>query len=208
MRENTWEDLRFLWQQQVPPGCTDGGEATGWPGVLTGMRQYERRVFRINRIKTAAAGILLLMAGTILLPGRTGSWLVTGGLAWIAVSMTVFLILYWRWQFRVDTLPLERSTLELIRMAQHALSRERTLFWRGMPLLGVALIAGLQLIYLDLLREEPLPDRLLWHGTSVLALLTALAGGLRFRQKRFQREMQPLLNRLQLLEKSFMENES
>jgi hypothetical protein len=200
------EEMRSVWQESSPPGTEPSDDSPNWQDLLAGLRRYERQVLRVNVAKTIGGVVTLLLAGGILLPGHIDSWLVLGGLSWVALSTLSFIIVYWRWQFRVGTLPLDRSALELIRLARHGLMRERTLFWRFMPLFGLAMIVGLQVVYLGILRNEPPTDRLLFHVLSALTLLAVLAGALRFRRRRFQREMQPLLDRLEQLEASWQEN--
>ena len=206
MENHSLEDMRSVWQETFPPGMEALDDSPGWQDVLARLQQYERRVFRINLVKTVASVTILLLAGGIVIPGHADSWLVLGGLGWIVLNALVFLALYWRWQFQVHTMPLHWNTMEFIQIARNGLMRERKLFRRFMPLFGLAMIIGLQVIYLGILQGYPLPSRILSHVVSVLALLAALAGGLRFRQRRFQREMQPLLDQLDLLKTSWQEN--
>jgi hypothetical protein len=190
------EEAKSVWQR-----CAD--EAAGprdWQTMLGGLREYETRVSRINRGKSWTALTILLLAFASLLPGHLHSWMVPAGLAWIGLSVSLFIVLHRRWQFRAEALPLDRNTLELIGFVREALHRERRLFFRALPLLCASIVAGLQLISLDVLRTAPVPDRVVLHTASVLAVAAVLAGGLRFRSRRFKREMKPLLDRLAAFE--------
>jgi hypothetical protein len=201
------DDMRAAWQEQRPAGLAAWERPDAWEDLLTGLRGYEHRVLGINTVKMIAGAILLLFTMGVLLPKYASSRLVIGGASWIAVSFTVFAVMYWRRQFRARSLAFERSTFDLIQSARQGLERERSFFRRFMPLLGLILISGLQIVYLDLLRDDPWPTRLLLHGVSVVALAAALAGGLRFRERRFKREMQPLLDQLDSLALSLQEDE-
>lgn len=201
------DDMRVTWQQQSPPGIEEWEARHDWHHLFSGLRHYERRVLTINRVKLFVALVLLAAVVTVLLPRHLSSPLVLCGLGWMIASFCAFAVLYWRRQFRASTLPLDHSSLELITAAREGLERERAFFRRSMPLFGLALIVGLQILYLGQLHDVPWPTRLLFHVISIVGLAAALVAGLRFREWRFSREMQPLLDRLDEAERSLKGDE-
>lgn len=195
------DEMKSIWQENADKPASP----QDWQSMLAGLRKYEKQVSRVNRGKTGAAIAVLLLACAALIPKHLHSWMVLAGLGWIALSLCLFLVLNRRWQFRTDALPLDRSSLELIGVARKALERERALFLRALPLLCFSVVVGLQLISLGVLRNAPVPDRILLHAVSVLAVAAVLIGGLRFRSRRFRREMQPLLDQLVAFETTWRE---
>ncbi|MBN2432563.1 MAG: hypothetical protein JXQ27_13895 [Acidobacteria bacterium] len=193
---NTRTEWQTVWQQQAAsPGAA--ATAADGAGLLVRLRAFEEGQRRINRLKTAA---LLLLLGSILsLFLRHATITVSGGigLALILGGSLVFLWIYWRHQFRLADLDLAAPPPRLIPQAIARLNLQRRLFAVCFPLLGVTLMAGLNLLYVDWLVEYTPGQRWLFHGGMTLLLGGAFWAGRRIRGRKYNREYAPLIAELE-----------
>jgi hypothetical protein len=193
--ENTLNEWKLLWQHQAPRLDWTAASAAD-AGLVDRLRAFEQRQLRINLIKTAA--LLPLLGGIFYLFVRHAAVTMTSGLGLLLIvgGSLVFLLVYWRHQFRMADLDLDAPPARLIPQAIARLNLHRRLFGLYFPLLGLFLIVGLNLLYVAWLAEAAPGMRWLFHGGMTLFMGLALWAGRRIRRRKFHREYQPLIDEL------------
>ena len=165
----TLEELQSLWQSQAAaPGISV-------EELVSDLRAHSRKHLGIYAVKTAAV-VLLLVPMLIFL---RHSPVIIAGLLLVATGAAITLFLDWRMHLALARLEFTTSTAGFV---PEAIRRLRSLK-RPMKIQLLALLCG-PLAGLNLMA---------W----VLLAIAAVLLGFRVRRRRFEREMTPLLDRLQ-----------
>jgi hypothetical protein len=169
------EELQGLWQQQH---------------LLVGeMARYQQRQFGINTIKTVTVAALLALVYAIA-ARFLHEPLVLAGFLVMAVSIVTFLVMYWRKQFRIARLDFSAPSREFMNSAVALLLGERQVFRAPALVMALLVLVGMNVMLLGL-HSGPL-----LHVINSLEIVAACWFGLTVRKRRFQRENQPLVDRL------------
>lgn len=173
------EELQALWRKQR---------------LLIGeMARHQDRQLRINVAKTIAVAVLLIPLCWIM-ARHLRSPLVVCGILWIVASVIAFMIAYWKRQFRVSRLDFAAPSREFIATAVARLKDQHRLFGAPFVVFVLCLVAGLNSTLAGL------STRLAGHLIYTAEVAVCCWIGLRIRERRFQRESQPLIDRLAAME--------
>jgi hypothetical protein len=169
------EELQTLWRKQR---------------LLIGeMARHQDRQLRITAAKTIAVAVLLIPLCWIM-ARHLRSPLVVCGILWIVASVIAFMLAYWRRQFRVSRLDFSAPARDFAATAAARLKEQHRLFGAPSLVFLLCVIAGLNLTLLGV--SAGLAAHLIYSAeVAVFAWI-----GLRIRERRFQRESQPLIDRL------------
>ncbi len=191
-----FDALKKNWQTQKPAGGMKLNADEIISDSLSRLRKFEKRIFRINMVKTA--GIVLASALIIwsMLFVTPVSAVKIAGVAWLLISIAVFWTKYLMIQLRTGKLNVKEKSLDFIDDVLKNFSGQRGLFRKDFKFFGAALITGINILYLDLLNDMPPLERLSFHVLVSAVLTAALYAGIKFRMRRFKNENEPLENEL------------
>ncbi len=163
---------------------------------LSGLKKFEKKQFKINLAKTT--GIVLVFAYLFWSMLIITPFSLIKGIAvvWIAVSLIVFLIVYWKIQLKVNNLNVRGNSLNFIDEVLENFSRQKKLFKEKFWIFGASLIAGVNILYLDLLKSEQFLKRLEFHVLFTVIMIAVIWGGIKIRMLRFKKEYEPIENEL------------
>lgn len=190
------DEYKELWQKQkvnMKAAFTATGNAI--PNILDKLKKFERKQFGINLTKTIIVALIILTMFFFLGETNFGLFSITG-IVIIFSSVVSFLIIYWKKQFKVSELNLDDSSNKFLEHAVFKLNEQKKLFKVYFPYFGAGLIAGLNLLYLDMFEGYELSSKFYMHlGMSTL-LLVAILIGWKIRMYRIRKEWQPLIDEL------------
>jgi hypothetical protein len=122
------------------------------------------------------------------------------GVSWVLFSSLLFMIFYWKKQFRLTGINYNLPTQIFLNSVIFTLDYQKKLFRIYFPLFALSLIFGLNIIYLDLMGQVSGLSRILYHTAASVIIGLATLLGLKIRKLKFQKEYQPLINELQTIQ--------
>lgn len=197
MEKDKITELQDIWQSHDPGKNIDADSGKFMSSILNKIKQTERLVFRKNMAKTIA--IIFLSVSFIWLfytlgVGSVVSWL---GIGTILGSTAIMMILYWRIQFKSSNLNHNLPQKEFIKDAISQMRRQKILFVRLFRWFVFFMIVGINLLYIDLLADLEIMQRLIFHFAITLFLIVIFLMGLKIRERKFNKEFQPLIDELE-----------
>jgi len=165
--------------------------------ILTKMKLTEKKVERINIVKTIAISVIMISMICFFYAmdiGTIFSWL---GLGLIMISTVVTMVLYWKIQFKSKNLNHNLSQDKFIIEAISEMRNHKKKFTKLFRVFVFFILIGINLLYVDLLTDLELAYRLGFHFGISFFLLIIFFLGLKFREKKFNREFQPLIDDLE-----------
>lgn len=188
--------LKKLWQVQKLKDEKMDAVIAPDSFVIKRLKAFEKLQLQINTVKIV---VMMLVMGSFtwyLFRFSEPSAMVLLGLFWIAACLSIFIIIYWRKQFKANQLNFSLQTSNFIDLAINKLYQQKRVFRSIFPSLVIALIFGLNLIYLGILTDLSNGLRVFYH----LIISTILAGlipiGFRIRNWKFKKENQPVIDDL------------
>lgn len=200
---NNMTDIQTLWQSQTTNTVADVNDRVKMPDIIEKFKKFEKKQLRINVAKSIAVALIFLQFTVWSYHMAANSIFFSAGVIWILLVMVAFMMLYWKKQFRHKSLNLKLNTVDLLESAIQKLNEQKRLFSRYFPLLAIALLLGLNILYLDLLAEKDLLYRVLFHLGMSVFLMVVFALGLRIRKRKFRKEYQPLIDELETIINDF-----
>ncbi len=174
--------------------------------ILNKLEKHEKNQIKLAKIKITTVAICLFCIYYTIVSNGDFSSFILAGLAWISLTIILGMIYFWQKQFRVSKQDYKQNTLDFIKETTSKLKSETKMINQFVPLFVISLVIGLNLIYIDLLKDQNDSQRLLMHlGFSVFCILIAFMA-LQIRKKRYQKTFMPLIDELAHLKKS-IENE-
>jgi len=198
---NNITEFQNMWQSQqevVPERFSDVEKTIT---ILDKLAKTGKKHLRINILKTSL--VLFFLSQMIYFLDKmveTGPFTLAGMLV-IILSLTGFMFLYWKKQLNFKASDFINPGPEMIRIAITKLSGHKKLFTRWFPVLIPFMIAGINLIYFEILSQSDFTFRITIHALVSGFIALAAGVGLRVRFWRIKRENDPLINDLLKLKK-------
>ncbi|MBI9064044.1 MAG: hypothetical protein JEZ14_18815 [Marinilabiliaceae bacterium] len=165
--------------------------------IIAKIKQTEKKVFRLNILKTAVVSLLILTLLWSLRDIRASFvWI---GMGVIVMSTLIMMIKNWRIQFKSSNLNHDLPQNEFIDDTIMQMKGAHVKFVKLFRVFVFFLMIGINLLYVDLLQALEMPMRLLLHGIVTNFMLIVFALGLFIRRKKFKKEFQPLIDELETL---------
>ncbi len=190
------DEMKKNWQNLKPAAKIKNDMKQSSEKVLSKLRKFENRQLRINLLKTSIVSMIFLYLIWSMIFETQVSTVKIIGIAWLVISAVTFLTVYWKTQLKVDNLNANEKSLDFIDKVLDNFSEQKKLFSEKFRVFGIALIIGINILYLDLLKDLQLPLRLALHASASIVLIAAIFGGIKFRMLRFKREYDPLITEL------------
>lgn len=167
------------------------------------IMKLEKKQERVIRVKTLGAIFALISLVIVFVNGITLTSCSIAGLAIFIISIVVVLILVNRFRFRITVEERSYDTLRLMQITEKKINLEKKIFRVYLPLFLVVALTGVNLMYLDFLREAEPDSRILYHMVMTITVFLAALAGLRIRIQRFKKQFLPVLDRIQKFRKEF-----
>jgi len=193
------KELQDLWQNQISTNKSDPDSARFMNSVLAKVKKTERKVFRKNLAKTIAIMVILISFTVyfyLLQISSLYSWL---GISVILGSTIIMMILYWNIQFKSSQLKHNLPQKEFIEDAIFQMMQQKVLFNRIFKWFVLLMIIGINILYLDLLKDTEWVQRIILHFGISLLLMVIFLLGQKIRKRKFRKEFQPLINELKAI---------
>lgn len=117
-------------------------------------------------------------------------------------STIVFLIYYWRVQFQLEKLDFQRSSREFLQQAISRLQQQIDFFGRPFRIYAFLLVLGVNGTASEIWQESSPGEIIGFHAAATAILLLVIIAGIKFRQWRFRKEIDPLVEEMQALIKA------
>ena len=190
------ESLKKNWQNQKPASAIkyDFERITG--DTLSRLKKFEKKQLRINLFKTIGIVLLFIYLIWAMLFATHVSMIKITAIVWLVLSTAIFLRIYWKVQFKVNKLNVKGNSLDFIDDVIRNFTEQKNLFREKFWIFGIALIIGINILYLDFFSGVQLIARLGLHALVTVILALTIWGGIKFRMLRFKREYEPIINDL------------
>lgn len=189
------EPLIELWQQaRIEEQGTDRPYRTD--DLVPRIIKLERSQQKLLRFKTLSSIILLLALLIVFINKMAFSLTGYLGIGIFVASVLSVVVILNRLRFRITSEERSLSTLQLAGVAERKLLTERRIFTFYLPLFIVVALTGFNLMYIEFFSELDSGTRILYHTVMTGSLVVAFVVGLSVRIRRFQKQFQPLLDRI------------
>jgi len=156
----------------------------------------EKKQERVLRFKTLASVILLLATLIVFLNRMPLTAVSLLGIGIFISSVLAVVILLNRLRFRITYEERSSSTLKLADISESRIQSERKIFTTYLPLFLAVALVGVNLMYMDVFREEETQTRIFYHVILTASLATGFVAALRVRIRRFHKQFLPVLERI------------
>jgi magnesium-transporting ATPase (P-type) len=156
----------------------------------------EKKQERVLRFKTLASVILLLAVLIVFLNRMPLTAISLLGIGIFTSSVLAVVILLNRLRFRITYEERSSSTLKLADISESRIQSERKIFTSYLPLFLIVALVGVNLMYVDVFREEETQARIFYHVILTASLSVAFVAALRVRIRRFHKQFLPVLDRI------------
>lgn len=190
-------DLQNIWQNHQTDRELSIDADKILESILNKIKNTERKVLRINIFKTLTVSVLIIYFIRLFILTNSGgafSWI---GVGFISISTIVMMILYWKIQFKSSNLNHNLPQSEFVSDAVHQMRSHKKQFIKLFSWFVFFIIIGINLFYIDLLIDLDSGTGLMYHFAITFFLLLTFYMGLKFREKRFKKEFQPLIDELE-----------
>lgn len=184
-----------LWQQAtIDESGMDRIYDTG--DLVPMIIDLEKKQERVLRFKTLGSVILLLAVLIVFLNRMPLTAVSLVGIGIFISSVIAVVILLNRLRFRITYEERSSSTLKLADISESRIHSERKIFTTYLPLFLIVALVGVNLMYVDVFREEETRTRIFYHVILTASLSIAFVAALRVRIRRFHKQFLPVLDRL------------
>ena len=199
--------LKQLWQSQkkYTSGVSDINQH--YQPIVKNLKNFSRRLFWRNLIKTLLTAVALIFYAFILLTHEKTSFFLDLGLVWIIINTIVFMVIYWKKQPRMRDLSFDKPSTKFIKSTLEKLNFQKKMTHLIFPAFGFLVILGINLVYLGLFQELAAEKRLIYHLVATLILLLAVYRGKRILEKRYKKHFLPLVENLELYKSDLIDSE-
>ncbi|MCA9732703.1 MAG: hypothetical protein H6696_00185 [Deferribacteres bacterium] len=187
-----FENLKGLWQQQKF-AVGEKNLQKDMPQIMKKLHQFEKKNTRINFVKTVAISLILLLLGIHLDGFSAVPPTSMAGFVWMICVTLVFIILYWKMQFQLDHLDMQLESGVFLRNASRLLEKQKWLFRWPFRFFVLAMLLGVNLTTISSTLNMVLWEKIALHSGSSFIILLAFFLGIKIRQIRFKKEIDPLL---------------
>ena len=191
-----FDELKKNWQNQKPAAGKEVDLKKITDQSLSKLKKFEKKQFRINMFKTTGIVLIFIYLIWAMLFASAFSPVKLAAVAWLVISAAVFLRIYWKTQLRVNKLNVRSSSLDFIDDVLDNFSEQKKLFRERFWLFGLALIVGINLLDIDILKDLQIWPRIGLHAAVTVILAATIWGGIKFRMFRFKREYEPIVKEL------------
>ncbi|MGA7838196.1 MAG: hypothetical protein WB996_09530 [Ignavibacteriaceae bacterium] len=188
--------LKKNWQNQKPAAENKYNPEKIASDSFIKLKKFEKKQFRINIGKTIGMGLMILYLFQSMLLSSTFSVIKLVGVSWIVLSVIYFLIIYWKMQLKVNKLNVQGNSLDFIDEVLENFTIQKKFFKEKFWIFGATLLIGLNILYVDLLKDLTIPERIGFHFLLVVLMLAMIWGGIKIRMFRFRREYDPIIKEL------------
>ena len=161
--------------------------------MIAGLEKKQEKVLRL---KTLGSIITLLALCIVFFNGTALTASSLTGLGIFILSVISVVVLLNRLRFQISYEERTSSTLQLAEISESKILTERKIFTTYLPLFFAVALIGVNLMYVDVFREEETGTRLLYHLVMSGIFTVAFMAGLRVRIRRFQKQFRPVLDRI------------
>ena len=172
---------------------------------LSKLNKFEKKQFRINMFKTIGITFLLVYLIITMFVFSAFSVIKLISIVWLAASIIFFLVKYWKMQLKVNKLSANDNSIEFIDEVLENFSIQKKFFKEKFWVFGATLIIGINILYLDLLKDLQIMERIGLHLLFCLIMILVIWIGIKFRMFRFKREYEPIINELTEIKKDLKE---
>ena len=191
------QQLQNIWQGHQPEKDFDFDTNKISESILDKIKKTEQKVLRINVAKTIIISILILNFIWIFNQLNLSTIFTWLGVGFITISSMVTMIIYWRIQFRSSNLNHNLPQNKFVEDAIYQMKNQKNQFVKLFRWFVLFIIIGINLFYFDLLEDINLNLRLIYHFSITVFMVIMFLLGLKFREKKFKREFQPLIDELE-----------
>ena len=201
-----FDALKRNWQnQKLTPGKNlDPEKITS--DSLSKLKKFEKMQFRINMGKTTMIILMILFLVYTMLIATPLTALKLTAVSWIVFSVIYFLVVYWKMQLKVNKLNMQGNSLDFIDEVLKNFAIQRKFFKDKIWIFGAALVIGINILYLDVLKALTTIERLYFHLGFTVLMVLVLWLGIKFRMFRFRREYDPIINELTKIKEDLKDN--
>ena len=173
---------------------------------LSKLKKFEKMQFRINMGKTTMIILMILFLVYTMLIATPLTALKLTAVSWIVFSVIYFLVVYWKMQLKVNKLNMQGNSLDFIDEVLKNFAIQRKFFKDKIWIFGAALVIGINILYLDVLKALTIVERLYFHLGFIVLMVLVLWLGIKFRMYRFRKEYEPIINELTSIKKDLKDN--
>ena len=190
------EVLKNSWQEQKPATGDKFNYEEISSASLSRLKKFEKRILKINIIKTA--GIIIAIAlfiWSMLFALPVTVFRITAVII-LVIGISMFWLKYLGLQLKTAKLNVKENSLDFIDDVLKNFSEQREFFRKDFKVFGVLLLISINIIYLDLLTDMPVLERVGFHVVMSTMLIAVIILGVKFRMRRFKKENEPIENEL------------
>jgi len=197
MERDRIKELQNIWQNQLSVNEMEPDTKLLMRSVLNKIKQTERKVFRMNLAKTIAIAVILVsFTGYFYMLGIR-SFAGLAGITIIISNIIVMMILYWNIQFKHSSLKHELPQKKFVKDAIFRINSHKEQFARLFRWFVLFMIIGINILYLDLLKNTEVTQRIIFHVAISLFLVVVFLLGLKIRGSKFRKDFKPLIDELE-----------
>lgn len=200
------DELKNIWQNQKMDSQQEiNQEKMFSENMLDKLKKFEKKQDKRTNFKTFGIIAILTAYLIVLIVTEKITFFLAAGFIIIGLSAGIFMYLYRKTQFKIEKLNLFSETKELISSAVAVLEEQKELYKGKFRIFFTGLILGLNVLYLDLLKDLASTERILMHVGMTIILLITMYFGLKLRKRIFNRDFQPLIDELTEMNKDLGE---
>ena len=189
-------ELKTIWESQkklyIKSVNFDGLSES----ILLKIKKTEQKIHTLNIFKTIAVSTLMLYFIYLNLKNGINSIVLLSGFIIVLLSTVITMIYYWKIQFRTSNLNYNLPQKDFLTDAMKQMKSFRNTFVRLFRVLVFFMILGINIIYIDLLIELPYLHKIMYHIGFTLLFILIYFLGIKFREKKFYNEFQPLIDEI------------
>ncbi len=190
------EVLKNNWQKQKPAAGDKFNYEEITSASFSRLKKFEKRILKINIVKTAGIIIAItLFIWSMLFELPVSAFRIIAVII-IVIGISMFWLKYLRLQLKTAKLNVRENSLDFIDDVLKNFSEQREFFRKDFKVFGVLLLTSINIIYLDLLTDLPVLERIGFHVLMSAVLIAVIFFGVKFRMRRFKKENEPIENEL------------
>lgn len=201
------KELGAIWQNNQSVVLKQKETDLKSSGIISKLKKLEKKYFRIYTAKTIGVSICLIFLSYTLLNLSDINIISKIAFGWILFTMTITMIIYWQKQYNSSKLNFVENSQEFISKTILKLKSQKQITTHLLPAMLGSLIIGINLMYLDLLKEEDTIVRISLHLFVSFFLILVMYLRLKIQKKRFKNDFKPLIEELELIKQKFEDNE-
>ena len=191
------DELQVLWQNQEMKDTPKGFSKELRNEIIEKASKTGKKIFRINILKTI--GLVIIFANLIYMLYRSNidSLFQFVGVGLMMLSTIIFMIIYWRTQFTQRKLDFSLQEYEFIDNSIKLIRNQKQLFRQQFKYFIVVIIISINIMYIDFFRDMETLTRIIFHLAYTLIFIAFYPIGLKIRERKFKKELQPLIDYLE-----------